>query len=66
MAAVIGVAASGTFASGLIVGVLVGLLVGPLIRSWLVWHEYSKASEEAADVDLDVHGSRPGPEANVL
>jgi hypothetical protein len=32
---------------GLIVGFFLGLLVGPLLRSWLEWREWVRASREA-------------------
>ena len=32
---------------GLVLGFLLGLVAGPLMRSWLVWREWSSASREA-------------------
>ena len=32
---------------GLVLGVFVGLLVGPIVRAWLSWQEWTRASREA-------------------
>jgi hypothetical protein len=55
---------------GLLVGVCIGLLSGPLVRSWLVYREWTETSREARltdellsriDRDLD---DLPDPDAD--
>jgi len=48
---------------GLGFGLVLGLLIGPVVRSWLIWREYTSASREAnlvADV-LDRMDVAPSP-----
>jgi hypothetical protein len=40
-------ATDGQFVTGLVIGVFLGLLVGPILRSWLAWREWVRASREA-------------------
>lgn len=50
---------------GLGFGLVLGLLIGPVVRSWLIWREYTCASREAnlvADV-LDRMEVAPSPQS---
>jgi hypothetical protein len=42
---------SGNFLVGLLLGLVIGLLVGPVLRSWLIFREWSDASREAKLAD---------------
>ena len=49
----VGAAVSDDLVIGLLLGVGAGLLAGPFIRSWLVWREWSSASDEADRLEMD-------------
>jgi hypothetical protein len=44
---VLAVSLSDDLAVGLVLGLVLGAMASPLIRSWLIWREWSSASQEA-------------------
>lgn len=53
----------------LILGFVLGLVAGPVLRSWIVWHEYRDASRQARLTDetlrrLELGEDLPGWEAD--
>ena len=52
------------FVAGIVVGIIVGMLFGPVLRSYLVWREWKRASQPAELIDEIIERMAParGPD----